>query len=306
MACSKQAKLARQHENTWADLHRRLMLMPYDYEELFPENVYNFIRKKAVSMSSCIGYFVPCLLSTSSFVVGLNSSILNGGQRFPCNLYIMIIGPPTTGKSPAMKECAVDPLILLRDNCDIGNFVIERCTSAALVKVLSEENKAMVLSPELYDVLNKMLKNDEENGSGEVQMLCELFSGERTSFRYASEKTREIPANVPFGILGTTQMPFAARIIGRLFQGHGLIDRFLFCIPSCLRPSPEETSAARQEIAEIHVDSFKEIFWAMREEHLSKRVYSFTESALKMLMALEGEFIESLNTAVKDGVVGPK
>ena len=58
----------------------------------------------------------------------------------------------------------------------------------------------MVVSPELYDVLNKMLKNEEENGSGEVQIFCELFSGERTSYRFATEKTREIPENLPFGI----------------------------------------------------------------------------------------------------------
>ncbi len=114
---------------------------------------------------------------------------------------------------PAMKECSVDPLILIQDNCDIGNFVVERCTSSALVKALSEQNKATVLSPELYDILNKLLRNDEENGSGVVQMLCELFSGERTSYRFVTEKTREILANMPFGILGTTQMPFAARLI---------------------------------------------------------------------------------------------
>lgn len=51
--------------------------------------------------------------------------------------------------------------------------------SFALVKVSSKEKKAMMLSPELFD--NKMLKNDEEHGSSEVQILCELFSGERTS-----------------------------------------------------------------------------------------------------------------------------
>lgn len=151
MACSKQGKLVRQHENTRADLHRRLMSMPYDYEQLFPECVYNFIEKKAVSISSCtIGYCLPCLLGT--FVLGLNSSISNGAQCLPCNLYILVSGPPTTGKSPAMKKCAVDRLILVQDNCDIGNFVIERCTSSALFKVLSEQSKAMVLSPELYDV----------------------------------------------------------------------------------------------------------------------------------------------------------
>ena len=68
-----------------------------------------------------------------------------------------------------------------------------------------------LLRYELYDVLNKLLRNDEENGSGDVQMLCELFSGEKTSYRFATEKTREIPGNIPFGMLGTTQMPFERR-----------------------------------------------------------------------------------------------
>ena len=37
------------------------------------------------------------------------------------------------------------------------------------------------------------------------------------------------------------------------------------------------------------VHSFSEVFWAIREEHLTKRVYTFTESASDMLMQLEGE-----------------
>ncbi len=82
-----------------------------------------------------------------------------------------------------------------------------------MVKVLAEEKKAMVLSPALFDVVNKMLKNDEEHGSGEVQMLCELFLGDRKSYGFATETTREIPANVPFGILCTTEMSYAARLV---------------------------------------------------------------------------------------------
>ena len=58
MACSKITKSRRQHENTWADLHRRLMSMPFDYGRLFPENVFEFIEQSALSMSSCVGYFV--------------------------------------------------------------------------------------------------------------------------------------------------------------------------------------------------------------------------------------------------------
>ena len=55
MSSSKQARLGRQHENTWADLHRRLVAMPFDFGQLFPESVYDFIRNKAMSVSSNIG-----------------------------------------------------------------------------------------------------------------------------------------------------------------------------------------------------------------------------------------------------------
>ena len=101
--------------------------------------------------------------------------------------------------------------------------------------------KAFVASPEMYNFLNKLLKNDEENASGEVQLLCELFSGQRISYRYATECIREIPANLPFCMLGLTQVPLSVKLLCRLDQGHGLLDHFLFLFPNCLRPSPQES-----------------------------------------------------------------
>ena len=87
----------------------------------------------------------------------------------------MIVGPPTTGKSQALGECALQPLITVREARDLGNFIVERCTSSALTKCLAEQKKGFLCSPEIYDVLNKLLKSDEENGTGDVQLLCELF-----------------------------------------------------------------------------------------------------------------------------------
>ena len=104
----------------------------------------------------------------------------------PINLYSVVVGPLTTGESQAMKECVIDPLVTIRESNNLGNFLVERCTMSALVKCIVEQRRAVV-SPELYDVLNKMLKNEEENGSGEVQMLCDLFLGERMSYRFATE-----------------------------------------------------------------------------------------------------------------------
>ena len=121
----------------------------------------------------------------------------------------------------------------LIDSEDIPNFLLDKATSKPLRKMA----RGFVVSPEVFDLLNKLLKSDDENATGDAQLLCELFSGERVSYRYASEKTRQIGCNVPFSIVGATQVPFAARLIARMDQGHGLLDRFLFIFPTCLRPS---------------------------------------------------------------------
>ena len=77
----------------------------------------------------------------------------------------------------------------------------EKCTSVALVKTVADNEKAFFVSPELFEVINKLLKLDEDNATGDAQTLCELFLGESSSHRHATERTREIPPNVPFSIL---------------------------------------------------------------------------------------------------------
>lgn len=306
MSLSKLQKISKQPETTWTDLHQRLLSMPFDYSELLSSDVYQFVRNIATSVSSCEGYFLPCLITTTAFVIGNSSLIRNAEQTMPINLFSVVIGPPTTGKSVALNKCCMEPLITLRDNNDMGNFMLERCTSSGMVKCLSEQKKAFVASPEVYDFLHKLLKNDEEKASGEVQLLCELFSGERSSYRYATENKREIGANIPMCILGLTQVPFGVRLLCHLDQGHGLLDRFLFYFPYCLRPSPKEADEARVKVQQAPLKSFTDVFLEIFELHLAKRVYSFTEAATGYLNSIQEDFITELNECLLKGEITPK
>ena len=105
-----------------------------------------------------------------------------------------------TGKSPAIQHAAQDPL----DFIQLLDTVITKTTSSGLVKHLAQHKKGIILSPEVFDILNKLMKSDEDNATGDVQLLCKLFSGERCSYHYSTEETQIIPSNTSFSILGST------------------------------------------------------------------------------------------------------
>ena len=123
---------------------------------------------------------------------------------------------------------------------DVTGCLLDRTTSSGLVKHLSKNGMAFIVSSEVSDVLNKLLKSDEETCSGDTMVLCKLFSGERISYNYATENAREIDANTPFSILGCTQMPNAARLVARMDKGQGLLDRFLISVPYARCPKSSE------------------------------------------------------------------
>ena len=125
MSSFKLAKVSKQHEKTWCDLHRRLISVPFSFEDVFTQRVYELINNKAIALSTSTGYMVPCLLTTTASVTSLNGSTVcsSTDHRTTLNLYSVVVGPPTTGKSQAMKECSMDPLIAVRDNNDLGDFL---------------------------------------------------------------------------------------------------------------------------------------------------------------------------------------
>ena len=132
---------------------------------------------------------------------------------------------------------------------DCTSSIISKTTSSGLVKLLATQKKGIILSPEVFDILNKLMKSDEENATGDVQLLCKLFSGERCSYHYSTEETRVIPPNIPFSILGSTQLLNAAKLVAKMDHGHGLVDRMLIATPLAYRPTLSEMETAADQLS---------------------------------------------------------
>ena len=117
-----------------------------------------------------------------------------------------------TGKSSAIQYAAQD----LLEHLDLIASIINKTRSSGLTKLLATQRKGFLLSPEVFDVLNKLMKSDEDNVAGDIQLLCKLFSGERSSYKYSTEESRIIQANTPYSILGSTQLLNAVKLIAKM------------------------------------------------------------------------------------------
>ena len=306
MSTPRLTKLRKQPNSTWAQLQKHLIALPDPFETLFPAEVWSFILNKSHSIRTNPGYVSSTLITTTACMAGTATTLKTATQEMPLNIYSIFVGPPTTGKSQAIKECAISPMASVTAEADSASPVIQKCTSSGLIKTVADNNRGFLLSAEIYDVLFKLLKSDKENATGNVQALCQLFSAEEASYRYATEKTREIAANTPFCILGATQIPFAARLVALLDQGHGLLDRFLITFPKCLRLTPTQTSQAIEALTESGLSSVEDIFVEIARLHLSRSTHTLDQEATETVNTINEQFIAEVNEAILEGTSPPK
>ena len=173
------------------------------------------------------------------------------------------------------------------------------------MKLLATQNRGIIVSPELCDILNKLLKSDEDNATGDIQLLCKLFSGKRCSYHYSTEESRVIPQNTPFSILGSTQLQNAAKLITKMDHGHGLVDRMLIATPLAYRPTLSEMEKATQQLLTEVVEDFAEYFQNVSEtaEHIR---FTLSENARLTNRKTIDQFAVEVNTAIQQGKVPPK
>jgi len=155
------------------------------------------------------------------------------------------------------------------------------------------------------DIINKLLKCDEENATGDVQLLCKLFSGERCSYHFSTEETRVIPPNMPFCLLGPTQLVNTAKLIARMDQGHGLVDRILLATPLAFRPTLTKMEAGTDQLSTEVVTDFSELFENINgiDENVE---FVFDHEGKELLREKMDQFVAEVNEAIRDGKGPPK
>lgn len=155
--------------------------------------------------------------------------------------------------------------------------------------------------------MNKLLKNDEDNATGDIQLLCKLWSGESASYHFVTEATQENDSNTTFFILRSTQIQNAAIRLFRMDKGYGLLDCFLITVPNTWKLTPEQEEEGTHYLADLPLQDFVSLFTAIYPTHkIVTRSYTLDPAATHLHKCLKTSQVNEVNTAIKNGEVPPK
>jgi len=132
-----------------------------------------------------IFYFIMCALKTINFLASRQKSVVELYNRHTTtmDLFSLIVSPPRTGK--IMKH--------FENSDDIGNT-----TSSMLTKPLSKKQSCFLANPEIFEYLNKILRQDDENDATSVthKFCASCFPAKGVT--YATENRRTLNADCSF------------------------------------------------------------------------------------------------------------
>ena len=128
-----------------------------------------FLNIKATCFNSFIDYLAPALLATTACLSARNRYTV----EILKNNYLIYIQSSLATLAPESNQlCStvdVNQLIgqLLKDND--STLFLDSATSSGLVIHLATKNRSFLVSPERFDVVNKLLKSDDENANDDDQ-----------------------------------------------------------------------------------------------------------------------------------------
>ena len=122
----------------------------------------------------------------------------------------------------------------------------------------------------------------------EIFSFCASFLVELATYHFATEANHDIEPDMPFRLLGVTQLQNAAKLIHRMDQTHSLLDQFLVAMPLALGPTREQLDQTCKRVNEMALSDFKPPFDSIFDAHT--QVYQLDDETAQLHWDLQHDF----------------
>ena len=258
MSAEKLRKVRKQLKTTSLALHRRLIGLSDPLDSLFDPEVGKFVDLQAKSLNTYRGYLVSCIITQNRL-----------GARSPLMCMIFSSAQRLLASRKSLKNAQHHPWKTWQKNFP-GVVLSSEKVLLQLCANLCHRWRWGLWCHQKYSTyfMNYWSLIRTINASGDTHLLYKLFTAEKCTFRYATERPREIPGKTPFSQQGATQVPYTVELLCQLDQGNRLLERLLITIPSCLRLMVAARQEAAQQLSNSRVTKFAEIFIQTRRMYV--------------------------------------
>lgn len=201
-----------------------------DWRSLFNANVAEFLLSVACDLSSRPEIVVGLLLLVTSCLLGPGTRVLaDTGNLLRPNLYLFLIGNPTTGKSPAYDNLVFFPIRKLEAEWDVV-LLYQAFTSAGLMAQLSGNSGfGFVCSDEVCHEMLQYFGGSKDEAMEVRHNLNNLWSGGGYSKQFKGGAKKRVMFHSSYFCLGGTAQPqpFCMMLHRIISIRDGLEDRVL-------------------------------------------------------------------------------
>ena len=108
-------------EDVWAATYARFINNDVNLQDLLSPPLYDFLFHFSRKASTSVGFLLPAILVTINFILAAKGGMVQVKRDFErnLNLFWVMVGSPTTGKTTAINSAVVTPLT---DVPDINNL----------------------------------------------------------------------------------------------------------------------------------------------------------------------------------------
>ena len=287
------AETSSKHEESepWQDpipLDAVVAVRPFPVEVL-PVTLAAFVTDAAAALGCPLGYVGTPLLAVAGAAIGASRTlqIKPGWQERPC-LYVAVVGPPGSAKTPALKLVAAPVYAEQGRRMDwyrrqFKNFkdklTLDRPTAPAafvsditvekLAEVLQENGRGTALIRDELSGWFLSMNQYKAGGKGaDKSFYLSVWAGEPVAVHRKAQEDGPIFVGHPFcAVVGTIPPDLLSQLRGEKDVKDGFLDRILLDFAEPTRATKETWACVSDEAAEGWQKTLSAL-WDLQPEHL--------------------------------------
>ncbi|KXJ06929.1 hypothetical protein AC249_AIPGENE19764 [Exaiptasia diaphana] len=264
------------------DLQRKLGEVVLPFNEVVPEEIGECLRIHAKSHGTTEEMLLMSSLACTSSLLGKTTvEVFNTFSEIG-NLYLLVVAPSGSGKSPACHLGCIDPIVghiepkvnksILLDVA-LANGLFNHFVSSSTVPILCID--------EAHSFLHKLSSEAKSSAAPSMERLCKCFDGDCWYVLKGDKGKRTGVSSARASLLAfTTPRQFLEKAWPKILQSeNGLAERVLFFYQKRVERDLEEMAEYCQKLNDLPVKNLHTVFEQIFSEHHNDEKEKYTLSA---------------------------